>query len=358
MTENHRKADRIPKMINALKSVKLIIGDSNISPVIYRESCFLIDNFRYVKRKIFHPNEWRNRIREPLELLGFNVTDVCNANCCYCAYKFDKPEGVMEMQIYKKGIQEFSKMGGGMVGLGPITGEPLLDPHLTERIEFATQFKNIKGISFYTNGILLKKEKIRRDLIQLSSKIRININISLPGFEKEMFERVYNVKWDEAILHGIKNLLQENEEAFINLGLQPDRGGVLKERNFRTYILPYIDKKNISLPGSRIRDNWCGQIKEDHLTGDMVLRKALKIKNIPCKVLLDRHIDILVNGDVRMCGCRYGKEGKHDELVIGNIKEKSLSEIWFGSEPKKICENFLKSEVPTPCQECLMYCPY
>lgn len=349
-------------MKNALQSVKMRIESSNLyHPKIFREYCFLRDNFRYVKRTIFHPNEWRDILREPLELAGFNVTDVCNANCCYCAYKFDKPKGVMEMQVYKKGVREFSEMGGGVVGLGPLTGEPLLDPYLTERIKFASQFKNIKGILFDTNGILLKKEKIRRGLIQLSSKIKIHINISLPSFEKEMFERVYNVKWDEAILHGINDLLKANRRLkkplAITLYLQPDRGGVLKERNFRTYILPYIDKKNMGL-SSRLRDNWCGQIKEDDLTGDMTLQRPLKFKNIPCKILLDRHIDILLNGDVRMCGCRYGKGGKYDELVIGNIKEKSLSEIWFGSEPKKICEQFLKSEVPTPCQECFMYCPY
>ena len=68
--------------------------------------------------------------------------------------------------------------------------------------------------------------------------------------------------------------------------------------------------------------------------------------------------NILVNGDVRICGCRYGKERKHDELVIGNIKEKSLSEIWFGSEPTTICERFLRGELPLPCQKCFMYVPY
>jgi radical SAM protein with 4Fe4S-binding SPASM domain len=65
-----------------------------------------------------------------------------------------------------------------------------------------------------------------------------------------------------------------------------------------------------------------------------------------------------VNGDVRVCGCTYGAEGKHDTLVIGNIMEKSLAEIWFGEGRRKICERFVNLELPNPCKQCFMYDPY
>jgi radical SAM protein with 4Fe4S-binding SPASM domain len=80
--------------------------------------------------------------------------------------------------------------------------------------------------------------------------------------------------------------------------------------------------------------------------------------NLPCEVLIDRHVDILVNGDVRMCGCRYGREGKHDDLVIGNIKDESLSQIWFGAGPRELCKKFLTSDLPKSCRSCSMYMPY
>lgn len=349
-------------MKSVLHWLKTSLKKSILSyPKVYREYWFLKANVRYLRRTFFDRNEWMNILKEPPILVGFNTIGICDADCCYCAYRFHKPDGIMDMEIYEKGVRDFSDMGGGAVGLSPLTGEPLLDPHFSKRIEFASRFDNITLITFDTNGILLKKEDIREKLLRLSSKVLIHMNISIPGFEKEMFERVYNVKWDAAILHGIKHLLKANRELekpmHINLALQPDKRGVLSEHNFRTHILPYIDEKHDVVVG-KLRDNWCGQIEQHHLTGDMTLKRQLQIKNIPCEILLDRHVDILVNGDVRMCGCRFGKEGKHDELVIGNITKESLSHVWFGDGPRKLCEDFFTADTPAPCRECSMYLPY
>ena len=344
-----------------IKELKSRIAVSSLYPKAAREYIFLMGTIRYVKRKIIRPNEWLRILSKPPRAIGLNVTDICNANCCYCAYRFHKPEGVMDMQVYEKTVREFSELGGGAVGLSPVTGEPLLDPYLVQRIEFARQFHNVQKITFSTNGILFQQEEIVENLIRLSSKIKIQISTSLPGFEKKMFERVYGVGNYDRILTGIHNLLKTNRDKNspldIYLKLQPDRGGVLQHVDFKKMIRPYIDNENIMV-SPRVEDNWCGQIKQEHLTGDMIFLRPLKFRSVPCQLLLVGTIDVLVNGDVRMCGCVYGSEGKHDSLVIGNIKERSLSEIWFGNGPKKICEQFLKSELPDPCQKCLLYEPY
>jgi MoaA/NifB/PqqE/SkfB family radical SAM enzyme len=316
---------------------------------------------RYVRRSLFHRNEWKEILEKSPILAGFNTTGICNARCCYCAYQFQEPDGVMGMSIYEKGVREFSDMGGGIIGLSPVTGEPLVDPHFTERIESAARFSNLTAVTFDTNGILLKDHTIREALIELSSWIQINMIISLPGFDKAMFERVYNIKWDDAILYGIEELLQANRERNhpirITFSFQPDRAGVLQEPNFTSHILPYIDKEDAVMIGL-LRDNWCGQIEQKQLSGDMVLMRRLKVRRIPCEIMLDRHVDILVNGDVRMCGCTYGREGKHDDLVIGNIQNDSLSDLWFGPGPAQLCERYFASDPPVPCRKCAMYMPY
>lgn len=345
-----------------LHTVKTGVKNSRLfSPKLYREYCYIRSNVKYAKRLIIGRDEWENVLDEPPVLAGFNAATICNAKCCYCASRFNEHGGIMGMRIYEKGVSEFSEMGGGTIGFSPLTGEPLLDPLLSERIEFASRFDNITDVLFDTNGIMLKDEKTRQNLIRHGSEIHIHMNISIPGFGREMFERVCNVPWDESILYGIRDLLKANLELGdpldINFFLQPDGGGVLREHNFRTFILPYTTPEHIMLYG-RLRDNWCGQIEQHDLTGDMELRRRLKFRNIPCEFLLDGHVDILVNGDVRMCGCRYGRGGGHDELVIGNIMERKLSEIWFGAKPRELCERFIASDVPTPCRECSLYFPY
>jgi hypothetical protein len=346
-------------MNDSLKLLKLRIKDSGLyDPRISRELQFLKDHFWYMRRYLFERDRWKTAFESPFTLLGFNITDQCNAQCCYCAQRFAKPDGVMGMSLYEKGIREFSEMGGGTIGFSPLDGEPLLDPLLARRMEFASQFENIRGILFDTNGILLRRADIRRLFFEYASRMRITMNISLPGFEREMFERVFNVAWDDSILHGIEDLLRRNRDLGypldINLALQPDCGGVITGANFRKFILPNIRLKNILLD-SRVVDNWCGQIEEDHLTGSMLLRRKIGFQKIPCEYLLDGHLDILMNGDVRLCGCRYGAEGKHDELVIGNIMRQRLSEIWFGGGPGRLCERFLSMDIPRVCRECSLY---
>lgn len=349
-------------MLNPIRAFKnKLHATTLIPPKVHRDYWYIKGNWRYLRRAVRPRDGWKEILREPPTLVGFNITSSCDAKCCYCAYVLHKPEGVMDMAIFEKGVREFDAMGGGVVGLSPVTGEPLVDPHFAERIELASRFRNITAVMFDTNGILLKKKRIRETLFLLSSRIPIRMNISLPGFDKEMFERVYRVPWDDAILTGIHDLVKTNRECGkplqISFVFQPDRLGVLQEPNFKKYIRPYIDNTDIVMVGL-IRDNWGGQITQDDLTGDLLLMRQLPFRRLPCGILLDRHVDILVNGDVRMCGCTYSAAGQHDDLVIGNILESSLSDLWFGPGPKKLCERYLAGDTPNPCRQCAMYMPY
>jgi MoaA/NifB/PqqE/SkfB family radical SAM enzyme len=350
--------DRISRM-----AIRLGIVDLDIYPKAVKEVLYLMGVGRYLKRKALKQHEWRDMLKRPPNSLGLNVTDVCNAKCVYCAYRFHKPEGVMDMAVYEKSVRDFSALGGGVLGLSNMTGDPLLDPHLVKRIEFAGQFKNITYIFFSTNGIGLKHKDLIDELFRLSSAKPIKIDISLPGFEKKMFERVYDVGDYEKVLEGMRYLLETNKKRGlpldITLRLQPDRGGVFKDPDYVKHIKPFISEKNV-LCSSRVENNWCGQIKQEHLTGQMVLRRPVpdRFRGIPCRFLVIGSVDILLNGDVRVCGCTYGAEGKHDSLVIGNIMEKSLAEIWGGEARRKIIEQFVNLELPNPCKQCFMYDPY
>jgi len=336
------------------------LSKSKLFSLVVRDIIFTERTSRYIRCKLFDKNRYKKLLQKPPRLLGFNITGFCNAKCCYCAYRFHKPDGCMDIEIYKKALTDFSSMGGGEIGFSTLTGEPLLDPLIMQRIEIASQFFNIKSILIETNGILFKKEEIVNNLVRLSGSIKMDIGISLPGFEREVFKRVYQANNYENVLYGINNLLQacrDNENININLHLQPDRGGVLQDDDFKNMILPYINLEDVYV-APLIRDNWCGQIKQEHLTGELILHRPLIFKNFPCFQVLRGHIDILVNGDVRLCGCRYGSKGKNDSLVIGNIMEESLSDIWYGEKRKAICEQFLSGNVPEACKECLLYEPF
>jgi MoaA/NifB/PqqE/SkfB family radical SAM enzyme len=338
------------------------ITRGKLASLFSREFIFLDRNINYCMSRVFDLHKIQDVLKEPPSLLGLNITGYCNARCCYCAYPMHKPDGIMEMAIYEKAVTDFNCIGGGIIGLSTLTGEPLLDPYLIPRMEFAANLDNIAGILILSNGILFQREDIVMNLIRLASDIDISIQISMPGFEREMFERVYRVANYDKVLKGISSLLKTNQEnnnaVQIVLNLECDRRGARQDQDFVNMIMPYTNKAKISGGNVFLRDDWCGQISKEQLTGDMLLHKSLKFRNYPCHQILDGTIDILVNGDARVCGCRYGKKGKYDCLVIGNIMQDSLSDIWFGDARAEICNQFIRGEVPEPCQVCTLYEPY
>ena len=91
--------------------------------------------------------------------LHFEPTGICNATCVFCTYASEEnrklPKKPMPMDLYHKIINEAKD-------LAPITeiafaglGEPLLDPHIIERITYAKKARPEWRLEMYTNGVYL-----------------------------------------------------------------------------------------------------------------------------------------------------------------------------------------------------------
>ena len=57
------------------------------------------------------------------------------------------------------------------------------------------------------------------------------------------------------------------------------------------------------------------------------------------------------NGDVGICGCR-DVDGK--ELIIGNLKNSNIKDIWYNSKHLDYLNNFIK-RTPEICKTCTHY---
>lgn len=80
------------------------------------------------------------------------------------------------------------------------------------------------------------------------------------------------------------------------------------------------------------------------------LDKGSKIETQFCKDPF-RRVGILCNGDVQCCCCSFG----HSDIIIGNIYETSMQEIWNGESMKKIQNAYLNNmeDIPEYCKVCL-----
>jgi MoaA/NifB/PqqE/SkfB family radical SAM enzyme len=290
------------------------------------------------------------KISEKPNHMGFEVTNICNANCIFCGYQFlEREKTFLPMDLYKKAIDEFNAFGGGSIGFNPIVGDPLVDPHIVERIEYARSKENIRRIGLFTNGILIKK--IGAKFI-LASGID-EITISIGGFDSKTYSRVFRVDRWNSVYQGVLDLLKENQlrnnKVNVCIALRSD---IPIWKSLESSAYKALERYKFVLEFNiRSFDNWGNRINQEKLRGTMRLRKPPKKKET-CSILY-RVPKILSDGIMTLCGCR--DLNGDSELVLGNIKDKSILEMWRDPRVEKIRNGFYLSRYPKICHDCSFY---
>lgn len=326
---------------------------NHLIPLVIKEYIYFVQRkFVHLFRPLVNIGDLITKVSKKPIALGFEVTNSCNANCIFCGYQYLKrPKATLPMDLFKKAVDEFDAFGGGRVSFTPVVGEPLLDPNFLEKIKYAKAKKNISLEVFFTNGILINK-------IGARSIIRSGVDqiaVSIGAFDTQTYARIFRVNHWNDVYEGILNLLRENElcnnRVNISIRLHSDIGlrklvktPAYKElKRFRFGLMYNIYYSNIYY------DNWGGLIKQENLSKTMNVRKSPK-KIEPCLFLYTAPT-ILSNGDLTLCGCR----DLNGDLVVGNIKDKPILEIWQDERVKNVRNGFYLSRYPRVCQGCSFY---
>lgn len=314
----------------------------------------LMDKLRYAAASL---RPWEPLEDEPPQALKFETTNTCNANCIFCGYQYqDREKGVMPLELYKRAIDEYAAMGGTSIGLTPVVGDPLVDPHIVERIRMAVDTKQITDICLYTNGILLNKKNTVDELLLSGLN---TLYVSTAGFERGMFERVYRSKKYDDLLAGVSRLLRRNKElgepVTIVLEFRPDKAieEVLNDKDFVEHVKEHIPEKRISwLTGF---DSWGGMITEDQLSGTMRMAAVPGIKRRPCARTFTAMV--MWDGAIRACSCRF-KAGCFDDHMVGDINDgRTLESVWKGQPVRDLRRTFVNDQLRPGCQSCSWYEP-
>lgn len=310
-----------------------------------------------IKKGISFPKKYflRDRIQKKLMKLVYGVnietTNICNANCIFCAYQHQtRSMGIMDKELFKKIVEEYSKLGGGNLGLTPTVGEPLADKFILDRISYARKYSNINKIGFYSNLISVKnfgaENIIKSGLTDLV--------LSTSGFDEKMYERVYRSKQYKKMFQNLQDLIKinnsKNNPVNITISMRSDKSET-ETRNFPDYLklIKILSPKKIDYKYRY--DDWAGKISTLDLTGTMKLRnKNLTFRFSPCAEFFSGP-HIYWNGDVGICGCR---DVDAKELIIGNIKEKRLEEIWYNKNHQKLMDSFM-NDPKDICKKCSHY---
>jgi len=299
---------------------------------------------------------WERFEKLPPNVLKVESTNICNADCIFCAYQYeDRPKSFMPDELYTKSLEEYAALGGRRLSYVPIVGEPLIDRKFIVKVKEAKRC-GMADIYTYTNGLLL--HKFDTDEL-LSSGLNLLIISSAP-FDEDMYVKLYRNKGYKRLLTNLRALLQRNIELGRPVAIKFHLRSAVDERtalslpDYVTHIKPYINEAT-DVGVMLSYDSWGGLIKQEDLFGEMQLAPPPSDKSIPC--LHTFTLTVLSDGRVRACGCRFNNEAIDDPLVIGDATTQTLGEIWHSQTLKQLRRRFTTGELPSLCQKCSAYAP-
>lgn len=239
------------------------------------------------------------------------TTNACNLKCAMCPRQLSPVKiGSMDFGLFKKAVDEAEKYGPRNFSLH-LFGEPLMDSQLSEKIKYIKEKNNKNSILLTTNGTLLRKpqtEEIIRNGVD-------KVFVSLHAADEKIYQKITGVDFLKQV--------EQNVIGFIEL---KKRLGAEKPK----IILRMIVSKDNASNKDAFREKWKKypvilEIRLAHNYGgkitDNPLRPAEK-KRYPCYHLWLSPA-VHWNGEMSIC-CNDSMR----ETALGNIKEKTISEMW------------------------------
>ena len=261
--------------------------------------------------------------------VDFEISSLCNLKCpmCYRPHRADTNDGLMNFDIYKKGIDECAKYGLYSIRLS-WRGEPTLHPELAEMVSYA-KTSGVKEVSFITNGFKLN-EALSKKIVDAGLDY---FSVSIDGINEKYEQIRYPSKFNETVdrLKAMRRLRDTDGKGYPRVRINSLWSAVkdTKQAYYGTFS-PIVDFITIN---------------PDY---DHSLKKTEIDQNHICQYLYQR-LTVMWDGTVPLCICDKSKE-----VILGKIGEDSLYDIWHGEKLNKLRKMQLSGRVKeiAPCTKC------
>jgi radical SAM protein with 4Fe4S-binding SPASM domain len=304
-------------------------------------------NFRFRRAAIRAEMEQVRQFPRNLHIEG---TNVCNAKCTFCAYpQMERAKETMPMETFQRIVDEYVEMGGKGVSLTPIVGDPFVDRHIFERLDYLNQKPEIRGFYFYTNGILMKPAIIDR-LLTYSEKL--HVFVSFGGFDRETYKAIMGVDYFDLVSKNIEAFMAAKQRTGsrmrFDLALRCPPSSWTGE--FWAKCNAYKQQGLMNIHSAETFDSWAGKVNPAELKQVGLVPTLPPYKRGACELLFAKPI-VLANGKVNACACRDVEA----ELIVGDLTETPLKELWAGQEINNIIEQHEQGNFPDVCRRCTWY---
>ncbi len=241
------------------------------------------------------------------------ITNRCNLNCIFCPRTKLKRNIVdMDIDIFKKAIDELTAEYDDIIVSLSLMGEPLLHPKFLEFVDYAMN-SNIFNLIVETNGTLLNDVIISKLSSYPANKLTILFGID--AFENSTYStlRKSNKNYFDIVKSNIEKFLQYNETNRLRTFIQ-----IVKMEENKSEIEQFYKYWEKFTPNIVIQkyNNYSGLLEKKDFTD------LTPIERFPCWHL-QRDLEIFSNGEVPLC-----KQDINAKFSIGNIKNESILTIW------------------------------
>jgi MoaA/NifB/PqqE/SkfB family radical SAM enzyme len=294
-------------------------------------------------------------ISKPVTFYGL-VNERCNVKCRYCEYwrlkHYVQEMTIEEWQTALKSIQEFV----GAFSINFSGGEPFIKPGFIDLLGWC----NSNGISagVTTNGSALTPRNAEK--VVAANPFNVNISVDAPNAEVHDYLRGYCGLFDK-LSNGIQHLLAERDRQGkqFPINIKP----TVNSKNFR--LMPDLVEWAISMGVSCVQlqpmDRWTREtydelwIEEPELPElERVIERLIEMQRDGAPILTPPTILRLFPDNFRgkkapkeVMPCRVGlrdffvrADGQVEVCVhyppIGNIREQTAREIWYGPKAQEI----------------------
>jgi radical SAM protein with 4Fe4S-binding SPASM domain len=273
-------------------------------------------------------------------MVMIDTTTRCNLACRHCPSSIlsEDPNwrADMDVELYKKIIDEIADENLKTIVRPFDGGEPLLREDIEELIKYAKQ-KGISYVSLNTNGILLNE---KRALSILDSGLD-HLEISIDAFSEETYKALKRANAYAKVTKNVETLLKLKDrirpEFKVSVSFVKQSENIHECEAFCAY---WKNKVNNVV------------IREYHSHGGLVgnqgtLKSSQKQYRRPCPYLWNRII-VQHNGKVRFC-----ENDWKAEHALGNVKKQSLKQIWQSEGFRRLRASHIEGSFDHPfCKKC------
>ena len=274
-------------------------------------------------------------------VINVDPSSICNFKCKFCFHSDNDKmikKGIMPFNLYKKVISDIKQFDAPLKTLRLYAfGEPLLNHHFCEMIQYAKDANVAESIDTTTNGSMLNP-KYNLKIIESGLD---RINISVEGISSQQYKEFshYSLNFD-SFVENIAHLYQNKKQCTVFIKINGDVISKDDQQKFLEIFTSISDGIAIE----NIMNCWYGiDIEANNELG--IYGQTLKEVQV-CPYIAYSYC-VNYNGTVSACFLDWNQR-----LLIGSIFSSSLKEIWNGPDlrlMRRMIFGKLRDKMPICC---------